>query len=232
MHRLKINIILYFKTNDNSYGYFQAPSELIDVPVSAYDDFKKNIDFSKTIEKYNNSINNINLYFYAYTIYGVIDDIFKAILIERKYPWDDKKFEKKIYRISYFFMIYFNNIYKNINEIKQKINTFFNNYDNIEAQKITFIKYNDEKVSSDSLFNKLTDGFAIIKKRVNDDPTEYNMKNLQICKEVFYENFQLFEPESIKNIFDEETGSENVPYLKKYLKYKNKYLQLKNKNKK
>ena len=47
-------------------------------------------------------------------------------------------------------------------------------------------------------------------------------------KQIFSSNLNTFVHEEISDDIS-ETGSEPVPYLKKYLKYKQKYLALKNK---
>ena len=51
---------------------------------------------------------------------------------------------------------------------------------------------------------------------------------MDIIKQIFLSNLNIFIHEEISDDIS-ETGSEHVPYLKKYLKYKQKYLSLKNK---
>jgi hypothetical protein len=81
LHRIKLNIILYFKTwskhkTNVAYGFFQCPSELIDIPIATFDDYKKDIDFNKNLQIYENVIEGKKIIFNSYNIYGIIDDIF------------------------------------------------------------------------------------------------------------------------------------------------------------
>ena len=52
---------------------------------------------------------------------------------------------------------------------------------------------------------------------------------LMTIKEIFISNLKLFKPEEIPDDIS-EAGIEPVPYLKKYLKYKQKYLSIKKKS--
>lgn len=234
LHRVKLNVILYFKTwskydTNVAYGFFQAPSELIDIPISIYDDYKKNIDFNEYIHKYENNIDNINFIFNAYSIYGIIDDICKAIFVEQEYPWGDVKYEKKINRLVYFFLIYLNNSYSNWDEIKTKLEEYFNNNFDISKSKLTFKTYGDKDISEDNLYDKILKYLSDVNNRVKSSTNSEFVKNMDIIKQIFLSNLNMFVQEEIPDDIS-ETGTEPVPYLKKYLKYKQKYLALKNKS--
>jgi hypothetical protein len=232
LHRVKLNIILYFKTwskNDTnvSYGFFQCPSELIDVPISTFDDYKKNLDFDKNLQEYENIIDGKNLIFYSYNIYGIVDDICKAIFVDSIYPWDDIKFEKKIHRLVYFFLIYLNNAYSNWDEIKNKLENYFNTY-NIEDAQLNFKTYNDNEILEDSLYNKILNYLSEVNKRVEKSGNKDYKDKMVSIKNIFISNLDIFNQEKIPDDIS-ETGLVFVPYLKKYLKYKQKYLEIKNK---
>ena len=232
LHRVKLNVILYFKTwskyeTNVSYGFFQAPSELIDIPIATHDDYKKNFNFDLYVQKYENTINNKNIVFSSYSIFGLIDDICKALFFDNQFPWNDVKFEKKIYRLVYFFLIYLNNSYSNWDEIKTNLEEYLNNFD-IPKTKLTFKTYNDDDISEDKLYNKTLKYLSVVNERVKSSKNQEYVKNMEKIKQIFLSNLNTFVHEEISDDIS-ETGSEPVPYLKKYLKYKQKYLALKNK---
>ena len=233
LHRVKLNVILYFKTwskyeTNVAYGFFQCPSELIDIPISTYDDYKKNLDFDKNLQKYENIIDDKSLIFNSYSIYGIVDDICKAIFVESLYPWDDNKFEKKINRLVYFFLIYLNNAYSNWDEIKTKLENYFNTY-NITDAKLNFKTYEGKEIAEDKLYEKILNYLSEVYQRVKTSGNKDYIDKMNLIKNIFLSNLEMFNPEEIKDDVS-ETGSESVPYLKKYLKYKQKYLAIKNKS--
>lgn len=229
LHRVKLNIILYFKTSDNKYGSFVCPSELIDVPIATYDDFKKNIDFKIYFQSYENILNEKNLIFNSLTIYGVIDDICKGLFLEVSFPWDSKKYEKKINRLIYFFLMYLNNAYINFNDIKKYIYDFFKTYD-LSKEKLNFITHDNKIYDRDELFEKIFGFLSKVNDMVIKSGDENNIKNNNLIKDLFIENISLYNYEKTqlqgkKN--ESESGIEKVKYLTKYLKYKKKYLEIK-----
>jgi hypothetical protein len=235
LHRLKLNVVLYFKTwskyeTNVAYGFFQCPSELIDVPISTFDDYKKNLDFDKNLQEYENTIDNKNLIFYSYSIYGIVDDICKAIFVESLYPWDDIKYEKKINRLVYFFLIYLNNSYSNMDDIKNTLKNYFKTYDIADA-KMNFKTYDDKSISSDEdlLYNKILKYISDVNSRVKNTNNQIFADKMNSIKNIFISNIDIFKPEEIPDDIS-ENGGERVPYLKKYLKYKQKYLSVKNKS--
>lgn len=236
LHRVKLNIILYYKNvskndTDISYGYLQCPAELIDIPISTFYDYKRNIDYNQDVSKIENVFCGEKIIFNAYSLHGLINDIVKQIFIEQKFPWLDVKYEKKIHRLVCFYIIYLNNIYSNMEEIKQKIIDFFNNYE-FEKLKLSFKTYAGKELHEDHLFNKIFESLSKLKKKIDADTniSEKNANSDKITniKNIFISGLNTFKPEEIKDeLSDDETLS--VPYLKKYLKYKKKYLSIKNK---
>ena len=171
LHRLKLNIVLYFKTwseKNTAYGFFICPSELIDIPVSTFDDYKKNINFSKYFQIYENTIDNKQLIFNSYTIYGIVDDICKSIFVEEEFPWNDNKFQKKIHRLVYFFLIYLNNSYSNLDEIKNKLDEYFNNGYDLNKAELNFKTYSGTDIisSKEPLYNKILGFISDVNERV------------------------------------------------------------------
>jgi hypothetical protein len=233
LHRVKLNVILYFKTwskyeTNIAYGFFQCPSELIDIPIANFDDFKKSLNFDKYLQEYENTIDGKNFLFNAYSIYGIIDDICKALFVEQEYPWGDVKFEKKIRRLVYFFLIYLNNAYSNMDEIKNKLKNYLNTY-NIDNTNLKFKKYDGKEISEDALYDKILNYLSEVNKRVESSGNKDYIDKMNSIKEIFLSNLDIFNQEEIPDDIS-ETGSEPVPYLKKYLKYKQKYLSIKNKS--
>ena len=220
LHRVKINIILYFKTHDGKYGFFQCPSELIDIPISTFDDYKKDIEFAKILKSHEKTLNSKKLTFNTYSIYGLIDDIKKALFTEEIFPWGDNKYTKKINRICFFFAIYLNNKYKNVSDILDKFKTFLIKLD--ESDKPKFINKNGIEQSDDDIYNMLTKNLKMVEERAT---TDINKKLFLDMNELLRENINLFNPEDINSGYD--NSPEDVPYLQKYLKYKQKYLSLK-----
>jgi hypothetical protein len=220
---------LYFKTRNNSvsYGFIQCPSELIDIPISTFNDFKiKKIKFNKDIQQYQNIILNKTLKFYSYSIYGLIDDICTALFIENEYPWIDVKFEKKINRLIFFFLIYLNNSYQNYSEITQQILNFFEDYSIVNSTNIEYKKYNNSVEKEDLIYNNILGYIADLKKKIILSDNSNNKEKFDKIKKSFIENINNFLPEHIKSQTN-TNNIESVPYLKKYLKYKQKYINLK-----
>lgn len=229
LHRLKLNIILYYKTKLNGYGYFICPSELIDIPINTYDDYKKNIDFKISLRTYQNILNNKKLIFNSYTLYGIIEDIYKSIFIEQKFPWNDKKYEKKIHRIFYFFIIYLNNSYTNFEDIFKTMNNYLLNH-NLEQTQINLKKNDGDIINSkyDKLYTTIFKLLHQVYLNVMANPEYYD--EFEKMEQIIKDKFQIFNPEKINPEYINETGIETVPYLKKYLKYKKKYLENKKNN--
>jgi hypothetical protein len=222
LHRAKINIILYFKTYDNAYGYFLCPSELIDIPVRTFYDYKKNIDFTIAYKAVVNEIKNKKLMFNCYTLYGLIHDLYNALFQDSVYPWEDKKYSKKIHRYSFFLTLYLNNKYKNFTEIQKNILDFLSNPDTPELTK--FIGSDDKVYSTDTLYHEL---FTAIRELIKVIVSPEEKKEFNDIMKIMKNNIEIFNYEPNNPEFDSKV--ESVPYLKKYLKYKQKYISLKNK---
>jgi hypothetical protein len=225
LHRIKINVVLYFKTWSGRYGFFQCPSELIDIPIPTIEDFKSNINFDQIIKSYKHTLYNKELIFNSYNIYGLIEDINKALFVELKFPWNGIKYEKKIHRLIFFLMIYLNNNYSNFNDIQAKLLNFIDSLDVIEAQNIKFNKYDGSVSDEDQLYKYIVNKINDINIKVISEGDHENIEKNKNMLDTVKSSINLFKYENISSGYTDIP--ENVPYLKKYLKYKNKYLVLK-----
>lgn len=227
LHRVKLNIILYFKTFNNRFGFFMCPSELIDVPISTFIDYKIKFDFDKYLKSYKNMTLNKNVLFNSYTIYGIINDIYNAFFLESEYPWDDVKYDKKIKRVMFFLILYLNNNYSNIIEIIEKIKLFLIDFNTTDALNIKFKDNNGVELGTiDYLYKNFIENIENIKKRIDSSGILENMEKLKNMINIISAEINSFNSEKVESNYD--VSPEEVPYLKKYLKYKNKYLKLKN----
>jgi hypothetical protein len=234
LHRLKINAILYYITKDGKYGYFNCPCELVDVSISGFYDGKiKGIKLNETIKKYKNK----KVEFNSYTLYGFIDDLFKALYYETKYPWIADKYEKKVYRLMILLLIYINNKYTNTkllyDELSKFINELFNNnFIDISLFIIYDKKTGEQKYIKDDiliykLYNNILKLYNTIQKETDPVIKQEDMAKFRDMKKIYDELLKSFTPEDIHSGYD--ANIEEVPFLEKYLKYKNKYLSLQKK---
>ena len=234
LHRLKINTVVYYVTYTGQYGFFNCPSELVDISISNFYDMKiQNISLSKMLKKYKNN----KLEYYSYSLYGFIDDLMKGIFNEGKYPWKTNKYNKKVYRLTIFLFIYINNKFNNSSVIYSTLIKFLNDLTNNIVTSIdtfqleelsTKIKY---PITNDELIYKLYSG---ILKRYNLIQGESSRKEIDDEMGHFKEFIKIItsmlgdvKPEIVASGYNDNI--ETVPFLEKYLKYKNKYNMLKNK---
>lgn len=221
LHRMKLNTVLYYKTKKNEYGYFLCPAELIDIPIANFTDVKTNINISQNIKKYSYTLLSKELIFNSYTMYGIIEDLIKNMTIDYYFPWDDKKYVKRINRLVFFYIIYMNLNYKNFDNINRNLINILNNNPLFNNR---FITYDDQIKKSDIVFTKLQDFIKTVISRSTGLPTTTDKDNFigEILSTV-----SLASQLTIDN--DYNNPIEAIEFLEKYRKYKNKYLQLKNK---
>jgi len=238
LHRMKINSIYYFKTVDGKYGFINMPSELIDIPISKFNDFKINKDsikFSIDFKKYSHNNNNAIINYNSYSLNGFINDLYKQLFIEVKLPWSDPKFEKKINRVIFLILILLNNKYKNTKSFIDNFREYLtskiskNQLLNIDMIKIdgSIEKLSNES-STDSFINMYDDLKEKLISALQNDGSilcNENMEKFKAMTKLILDIINIYNP------FNINTGyfkiPEEVPFLDKYLKYKNKYMQLK-----
>jgi sulfur transfer complex TusBCD TusB component (DsrH family) len=108
--RTKINFLAQYTTNDKGsikYGLMNIPGELIDVSIARFDDYRTVGNIHTKYLKYKlDCIDNNKIFeFYSYNFTNLIFDIFSIIYIDIKCPWDDIKYEKRLYRLLFMSII-------------------------------------------------------------------------------------------------------------------------------
>jgi len=231
LHRLKINTVIYYVTKYGQYGYFNCPSELVDVTISnLYDGKIQNLDFGKILKKYKNK----KVEFYSYSLYGFIDDLYKALFYEAIYPWDISKYKKKINRVIILLFIYINNKFNNTKVLYDRLIAFFNNLannigDNLDSfqlnEKATNNKYTiNNDVLIYKLYSNILSRYQLIKADTNLNSQKDNMQKFIDMIQLINKIISSFKPEDIISGYNDNI--ESVPFMDKYLKYKQKYFAL------
>jgi len=253
--RLKVNFLVNLETTDNKYGIINIPSELIDISIAYYDDHKIKSGFAgrKQIKdlytKYDFSNSNVEKFsFWSYNISSFIHDLHVILFDDVSLPWNDKKYEKRLYRILFFSIIQIlskNNV--DINEFINDLNVIKNTpLDTIINQKTFFDdflkKYGENNFGFIHLFEEHKNMYDVI----NEDPTNksYNDNECNKYYKIVFENIDylnniLLKLEEFINLpYKGKVNVEEIEFNKlhqfagyinhnKYLKYKNKYLQSK-----
>jgi len=128
--RTKINFLL--NGRDNIAG------ELIDISIPHKDDFEisKIDNFNKYIKKNIIKIKNneINLKYNIINNDYIVKDLFKILFINNKFPWDDKKYEKRLARLIYFIFLSMLDNEKISIESLNNIKYCFNNFNKIDNE--------------------------------------------------------------------------------------------------
>jgi hypothetical protein len=138
LSRIKYNFVLYYKSIDGKYGYFNAPSELIDISMTkleAYDLHSTFADIDKKINVYQYTYKSglddeLKIRYYGLSISGFVTDFIMILFFEVENLWNADKYEKRLYRMLMFIQLemslfdklaYLDNIIKYVDT---------NNYDN------------------------------------------------------------------------------------------------------
>ncbi len=227
LHRLKLNTVFYYVTHDNKYGFMNCPGELVDVPIATYHDYKIDFDINGNIKKYRYKLHNIDLYYNSYTLYGIINDLYKIMVVDFRVPWDDIKYDKRIYRICFFILIYIGIMYKNVDEIKTFYINLLNTTNKSEISEliinIKLVKHDNTNINiiEDVPMQLLADIIHICKQNLLSDNDKIQYENM---KQIITSLFNKFTQKQI--VSDINNDIEQVNFMKKYLKYKNKYIQL------
>ena len=170
--RTKINFIGYLQFPDNTYGAIHLPGELIDISISAYEDSKnfkfENELFSNHFTRYTfvNQNSNYTIPSFEYTSYNLrsfIADLELILFNDNEFPWQDKKYDKRISRM---YVLVFAELFS----LEQ--NQFIENGTNKLADLLQLIKYiyTDSRLITGTTFN-YTD--------INNTLTLLNKLNLQ-----------------------------------------------------
>jgi len=222
LHRVKINSIFYMKTKDNKYGIFDVPSELIDIPISHFIDYKiRELNLAHDIKKYSFLYENHKMFFNSYTVYGFLYDLQNQLFVEAEFPWKAAKYDKKINRMIFMYFVYFYNNFSNYNEI------LLNGIEILNGKNIVLegkIRNSNEirNISNEVILNNFY-------KMCHDynNGTDDSLKYIETLRNSLEKFISIKVNDNIKT--DYAISGEEVPFLQKYLKYKHKYMMLKNK---
>jgi hypothetical protein len=244
--RLKYNFTIFYK-KDSKYGILNVPSELIDISINSNEDgsiinaYKNDIKKYIINYKYNNKLN-----YNGYSIDGYISDFINQLFKSTNNPWSDKKYEKKIARLSYFLLLklLIENYTRErkIKYIDNLINLLKFEYTSENLPKIhniiddTIIEYKDDNVliyileGLKLIYSNVT-GYILNTKLIKIQ--EYLLDNIELYNN-FRQTLTKYMEENKKIITNHNKIDliTTVPvlggYYKKYIKYKTKYIELKN----
>jgi hypothetical protein len=230
LSRIKYNFIIYMKLkspiNGINYCYLNVPAEIADIPIPKYNDFKTvGFNLTTNIKTYKHIKNENILLYNSYTNIYFLKDLYKALFDEVKFPWEAQKYDKKIQRIFFLLEIDLGNKLS-----QHEFNLLQYEFKKIHPDTLSFNM--DENVSrildKVELYNFLTRNKTY---KCSDIP---NLDDKKKCEEYInlvshkLRNLTYYQFDSGKTEYADPV--EHVPYLKKYLKYKNKYLNLKKMN--
>ena len=234
LHRLKINIILYYLTNDDKVGWLECPSELVDISIGKYGNWNsQNLDFDKIINEYTyTSLNEADNFKYnSYSLYGFIEDVLKGLFEENPLSWKANKYDKKINRLCILLFIYINSN-KNFKTLEEKSKVFKIISDMFKTKEFLLLKYKDivesnlfDKIQQDTLLQKIVKYMIQLETNTQTsekDTQEQRDTDFSIFCDFFIKFFNTCEAEEL-------TLDTNIDFLNKYLKYKHKYLSLQQK---
>ncbi len=250
LHRLKINFVAYYISNDNKIGFFDCPSELIDVSIlkkqaTGLPLFYSHADKEFKVYKYENP--KLEFQFKSYSIYGHINDLIFTLFDVSKYPWDDAKYKKRIRRLMFFIVMEIIINVKNETQMKNLlilIKSLINDGTNLNKNNNTYLRRLNTSIINRLYTIKLSDNvhfacigfFERLVKLMNpfylgENGPQFNKFMLDIKSLL-----DLLDVANLPDITDltensliKLLGGQDEYYLK-YLKYKAKYLKLKNEN--
>lgn len=239
LSRIKYNFVFYYKSVDGKYGYFNAPSEIVDLSISkklAYDLQATYKNVTKKINSYKyifkeNTLDELVVKYYGLSIPGFINDFIKILYYEYDLPWKADKYTKRIYRVLFFIYIEFlteNKIYL-LDNILRYFDT--KSYDDVENKK----NYN---ILKQNLQNTGTLEFLeLYEERVRlrhlNLPTQHDKDSYNELLNILLDTFREFKQEGKLNtlkVGKDESGAIQVHHLggyyNKYKKYLYKYRNL------
>jgi hypothetical protein len=222
------------KTNDGKYGILNVPGELIDVPIQHIDSYKiANYKFSQEFKNYAFSYSGGKFNFNSYTLYGFLHDLYQQLFKEVQFPWQAAKYDKKINRLVFMYFIYFYNKYSNYNELLNNGLRLLNGeklelVGKLRNSNQQVVVSNDKKYSREHPLHDeekmLREFLRVCSRFIN--PSDESRRYVATLKESL-SNFATINTSTyIKTNY--ESNKEEIPYLQKYLKYKQKYASLKN----
>jgi len=227
------------------------PGELIDLSISRFDDNRiKKFSTKKVEEMYAeyNFDGLDNFKFCSYNLEYLILDLFEVIYTDNELPWQDVKYEKRLYRLFFFSIIELLSLNANELDLKsfmeklveisvENVGNITNDEDYFNKKFVTITNKNIKKLMFLRLFYQHEE---IMKKKTMADDEEIKryyttfqtlLKEINpilssvntFCSEEYLGKIDINE-NKFRNIH--QMGGKNVQ--NKYLKYKKKYLLTKN----
>jgi hypothetical protein len=108
LQRIKLNFIAYYISENGKVGFFDCPSELVDVSILKKQASGLPMFFEHVKEEYkvyNYDETELDFNFSSYSIFGHISDLIFTLFDVSKYPWDDAKYKKRIRRLIFFVIL-------------------------------------------------------------------------------------------------------------------------------
>lgn len=168
--RMKVNFTACAITQDGQEKIMNIPGELIDVSITKYEDTKskniKNKIFANLYEKYKYEIlsgttkekNKKQFEFWSYNLHSFINDLFIILFYDNILPWEDKKYEKRIYRV---FLLMFVEMLLDLKFDNNNRNNFYKVVNDDIDRLIREIKYfnvylNNNVFDNNTVFDNVT----------------------------------------------------------------------------
>ena len=223
LHRIKVSCCLIFKTINGDLGIMLTPSEIIDISIPNKNDYKVNLNKQKSITQYNYNNSNIGeLKFNSYSLIGFINDLMKILYLETNYiPWKETKYQKRIYRLILFIILYLYSQNKPKDEFDTNINSIKRYFTIQNTQK------NNKVPEFDTLYD-YTQKTLLQNKEQTKEQTKLN-EYIQYINTTFTNLIKTEIKKKFSNVNDLDKLKKYLKYKKKYFILKNKYLILKNK---
>lgn len=108
LSRIKYNFVIYYVNNDGTYARFNSYSEIVDVSMNKQNASPNLVVTDDLFTSYRYTFQKgtpeqLSLEYTGYSIKGFLLDLLAILFLKAVYPWDDKKYKKRLYR-SLFFM--------------------------------------------------------------------------------------------------------------------------------
>lgn len=238
LSRMKYNFIVYYKTTDGKYGYFNCPSEIIDISCSkrvSHDivSFYESIEQQTNIYKYKyqrNTPDELVVKFIGLSIYGFAKDFIKILIFEQDLIWQADKYEKRIYRLLAFcyFELSFRKLSNEIPYIAEYFETSGHNTPENNLKHNRVYQRLRENIGDTAVFSFIRNFEApgVRQKFINNELNGGNLDKYNELVKILSDTFSEFAKYSCPHIdrsIDNRDGAVLIEqmggYYKKYLKY-------------
>lgn len=244
--RTKVNFKAYY-TRLGKLGLFNLGGELVDIAITHRDSsevvhfFEHLKDHVRTFKYVDPNDSTLNFSFQSYSLRYFLWDLEKMLFLQSKYPWNDKKYAKRIYRSLFLYAV---NIIDNNQPLEEKVRmlqnflTFLRNWPNSNKAQL-LEQYNALKIR-EYRWRYLFINETFTKKIGEFINSELDIHSTEVLEFIDIISECIENIISITNqltIFIQSEGSVKNRiytveafggYRDKYLKYKTKYHKLKN----